>query len=430
MPDATNFLGTLYTSTLPAWQRDYYEMVLLETLRVKSVLVPFTVLREDFDAKKTGTIIHSEVYDMDPNWNPLTEGTLWLKGGHLDSRTVKIELEIHGDILKFGDYNEIVQFINRGDIRGLVKEKIGQNMIDTLDILARNAFLEHPHKGYIGGNSRVSIGEGDLFNPDVGEIIRTQLEEDEIPGVSGPEDTAGPVIVCVTTPRVIKDIRGFVGSDWYDVQKYHQTGRKFTAEVGMWAGIRFIRTNRLRLQNHGEVYEQTTLDGDTEAGQGAHLTVDRVYTPGQPNSVRYITLADASGFNVGDYITIHSQNVTALGEPPLESDGTQETRRIESVGVGAPNRVSLNKPLLKEHNDGDYVTHGRDIHISIFMGGPGVVYGVGERPNPILPPKFDDLMYINRVGWRGFLKFQMFRPEYFRVIESAGSLDTMGSSSP
>jgi hypothetical protein len=64
-----------------------------------------------------------------------------------------------------------------------------------------------------------------------------------------------------------------------------------------------------------------------------------------------------------------------------------------------------------------------DIHSSIFMGGPGVVYGVGERPHPVNPPKYDDLMMVNRYGWRGFLKFQLFRPEYFEVVETSGSTD-------
>ncbi len=79
---------------------------------------------------------------------PLTESDIWLRGAHLDSRSVKIDLEIHGDVLKFSDYSEIVQYINKGDIRGLVREKVGQNQNDYLDILARNAFASHPHKIY------------------------------------------------------------------------------------------------------------------------------------------------------------------------------------------------------------------------------------------------------------------------------------------
>ena len=90
--------------------------------------------------------------DTEPDWSPLTESDIWLRGAHLDSRTVKIELEIHGDILKFSDYSEIVQYVNKGDMNGLVRDKIGQNQKDYLDILARNAFATHPNKIF-GGNA-------------------------------------------------------------------------------------------------------------------------------------------------------------------------------------------------------------------------------------------------------------------------------------
>ena len=80
-------------------------------------------------------------------------------------------------------------------------------------------------------------------------------------------------------------------------------------------------------------------------------------------------------------------------------------------------------PLLKPHADGDYVSVAADIHSAVFMGGPGVVYAVGERPHPVMPPKYDDLMMVNRIGWRGFVKFQLFRPEYFEVVEVQGSTD-------
>ena len=76
--------------------------------------------------------------------------------------------------------------------------------------------------------------------------------------------------------------------------------------------------------------------------------------------------------------------------------------------------------MLKPHATGDYVTYGLDIHASIFLGGPGVVYGVGERPHVLNLPTIDDMAMIRRFGWRAFIKMQLFRPEMFQVIESAG----------
>ena len=105
----------------------------------------------------------------------------------------------------------------------------------------------------------------------------------------------------------------------------------------------------------------------------------------------------------------------ALGTTVLDGDGTQETRRI--VAIDGDN-LSFDKPLLKPHAAGDYITNAVDIHGSIFMGGPGVVYGVGERPHPVLLPVIDDLGMIRRLAWRGFVKMQLFRPEMFEVVET------------
>jgi N4-gp56 family major capsid protein len=338
---------------------------------------------------------------------------------YLDSRTVNIGLEWYHDIIKYSDHLDTLAYLNRGDVRGIVRNKLGIAMVEMLDILARNAFLTHPDKEFMNGRAnRAALVAGDLFDPDIAEDIRVSLEEDEVPGVASVDDGGGQTIVCVTTPRVIHDIRTAVGSAWLDVQNYQQTGRKFTSEVGMWAGTRFVKTNRLKMRNHGAVINQTTLAAATVPGQGAAATVDTVYTPGQSTSTRYVTVADSSGFSVGDYVTITAQ---ALGTTVLETDGTQETRRVVSIDVGGANRLAFDKPLLKDHASGDYVTNALDVHGSLFMGGPGIVYGIAERPNVIVPPKYDDAMLINRIGWRGMLKFQLFKPEVFRVVESAGS---------
>jgi N4-gp56 family major capsid protein len=381
-------------------------------------------MKEDFAAANSGVVIFTEVYDTEPNWNALSETDIWLRGAALDSRTVNIQLEIHGDILKFSDYNQIVQYVNAGNMRGLVKEKIGQNQVDYLDTLARNAFLSHPNKNALisgtltPGGARASITSTDLFDPDIVETIRVHLEENEIPGVAGVQDGDGGVIVCATSPRVIKDIRTNPASKWLEVNEYAGSVRKFTNEVGMWGGVRFIRTNRMRLRNAGATVNQDTLNGATVVGQGAASTVDQVYSPGQSTSTRYITVDDDTGFVVGQFITIHDVNE---GTTVLDTDGTQEVRRI--VSLPGTNQIVLDKPLLKPHADGDYVSVAADIHSAVFMGGPGVVYAVGERPHPVMPPKYDDLMMVNRIGWRGFVKFQLFRPEYFEVVEVQGSTD-------
>jgi len=354
------------------------------------------------------------VYDTEPDTNALQESDIWLRGAHLDSRTVSIQLEIHGDMLKFSDYSEIVQYINAGDINGLVREKIGQNEVDYLDILAMQAFAAAPYKLYgSDGANRAGLASNDYMTLTQINQMRAQLEDMEVPGVAATDADQMNSLVMTTTPRVVYGIREN-NALWREAQEYAGSARLFNGETGTWGGVRFVRTNRLRLWNAGAVAHQTQLNGATISGQGARRTVDAVYTVGQSNATNYVTVDDTTGFAVGQYVTIHANG---LGATVLETDGTTETRRIEEIGAGG--KLYFNKPLLKPHSDNDYVTNGLDVHLSILHGGPSVVYGVGEAPNVILPPKYDDLMILNRIGWRAFIKFQIFRPEFIRVCEAA-----------
>lgn len=420
--------GVMYSSAHPSAQRTYYEQLLMATLRTQSIMVPFTVMKEDFRARDTGTINYSEVFDTAPNYNALNETDIWLPGAHLDSRSINIGLEIHGDTIKISEYNELVNFWNNGDLTGLAKGKLGQNMVEYLDILARNAMLGVPsaYKWYAGtGNTtRFGLLQTDVFDPDYAERVRVHLEERDIPGVMAAGDGDQQTIVCITTPRVAHDIRSSANSKWLEVQEYAGAVRKFRAEVGSWGGVRFIKSNRLKLFNHGVVSNQSPLSGATVVGQGAAATVDSVYSVGQSGATTYVTVDSGAGFAVGDVVTIHSQTVNAAdgggGFAAVEADGTQETRRIVAIST---NQLSFDRPLLKPHADNDYVTRGVDVHGSIFLGGPSVVYGVGERPFPFALDPIDDLKMVRRFSWRGFLKFQMFRPEWTEVIESGGSTD-------
>jgi N4-gp56 family major capsid protein len=414
--------GALWSSTLPDWQRDYYSLLLLETLRAKSILVPYCAQKRDYSGANSGVIIYTEVMDTEPDWSPLTESDIWLRGAHLDSRTVQIALEIHGDILKFSEYSEIVQYVRKGDMNGLVRDKIGQNQTDYLDILCRNAFATHPHPIYGGdATSRATLvqNESDYFNLTMLETMRIHMEENDVPGVQPVSDNDIQTLVCLTTPRCIKDIRQKM-TNWVSAQEYAGSVRLFNGEVGMWDGMRFVRTNRMRFRNAGLASFQSTLNGAVVAGQGAAGTVDTVYTPGQSNSTRYITLASVVDLEVGNTVTIHD---ATKGVTVLDSDGSQESRRVVSIGVGGAQRVALNKPLSKPHATGDYVTVAPDCHMSTVLGGPAVVYGVGEDPHVINPPVIDDLQMVQRVGWRGFLKFQQFRPEFYEAAFVTGSTD-------
>ena len=391
--------------------------MLLDNLRTKSILTPFCTMKTDFRAKDTGQIVYTEVMDTEPNWNAGSETTPWLSGAYLDSRSLTLALAIHNDVIKISEYNELVNFWNNGDLTGLVQGKLGQNMVEHLDHLALVAFLSHPNKQFQTHTSRATLVAGDNFDVSKVEDVRLTLEESEVPGVTSNDPDEVGAIVCVTTPGVIRDIRIAASSTgkWVEAQNYAGTTRRFTGEMGTWNGVRFVKTNRCKLRNMGTTIAQTTLSAPTVPGQGAAATVDTVWSVGQSSSTRYIPVTAITGFVVGQYITISAAGV---GTTVKESDGTAETRRIVAI---AALQLTVDRPFLKAHNSGDYVTCGLDVHTSIFIGGPGVVYAVGEQPHPFSLPVIDDAGMIRRFAWRGFLKYQLFRPEMFVVVESLAS---------
>jgi len=315
--------GVIWTAALPAGQRSYYEQVLLDTLRTKSILVPYCMVKQDFAARDTGIIIFSEVFDTAPNWNALSETDIWLPGTYIDSRSVRIELAIHGDVIKLSDYHELTNFWANGDLRGLCRGKLGLNMTEYLDMLARYAFLSSAYKHYANDRAdRFALLQTDVFDPDLAELVRVHLEEREIPGVAVTGDGDGMTIVCTTTPRVCHDIRVAAGSKWLEVIEYEGSVKKFNSEVGSWGSVRFVKTNRLAMKNYGTVAHQQALSGDTVAGAGASASVvDGVYTVGQAVQNQYVEVDASAGFAVGDVVTIHSHIVKgddgSGGEPPV-----------------------------------------------------------------------------------------------------------------
>jgi N4-gp56 family major capsid protein len=411
--------GQELTAQMPSKLRTFYSQMLLDVVRRKSILVPFCRVKEDYRAVNAKNIIYTEAMDAAPSWDPVPESTIWMRGAHLDQRTVQIDLDIYGDVLKYNDFFAATQYLT-SDYRSLVRGKLGQLVVDELDILARNAHIAHPTPIYMGNRtSRDTLIAGDIVTDTLFKDIKVDLEEKDLIDWEG--DRLNTDIVCITTPRVCEDLRSGSDSPWMEVQAYAGGTKIFTGETGKWEGIRFVKSNRMRLPNYGAIEVQSPLAAATVAGQGAQQT-DGVYTYGQANSIRTISVVDATGLAVGDEITIHRGDP---GDAPTESDGSQEVRKIRGI---TGNDLTLDFPLGKPHAEGDQVTRGTTVHASVFLVGPSVVWGIAEAPWIFPLPKIDDLQLINRFGWRTFSKFQQFTPERSRVVFSSGrqGLDGLG----
>ena len=409
-------------------QRDIYWPQLLATFRARSVWRPFVQFAFDMAAVNTGVVHFDEVYDTEPDVTPIPNRAVWLPSRHLDSRRVTLQMEHHGDKLSFHKFDRIVTYWkeNGGDLSRLCRGKLGQNMVDYLDRLVRDAFIDAPFAIYCGDASDFNTLEAaDLYTPQVGQQVYKFMGNREVPFANNPVDNISGTLMAITTPTVVFDIQDHdraSGTEvWKAVMQYSRPEMALNYEVGAWTGVRYLRTTRNNLFNCGPITHQAQLTVQADPGDGAAATVDSVYTVGQASGVtRYITVDDASGFSVGDIVTLHKTRTSDYGvtngvDP---QEGTARHRRIVNI---TSNDVSFDKPLLDTFEVGDYVTLALDVHLTSFVAGPTLAAGIGQAPQVYALEPVDDLRAIYRFTWDSYLKYQLYRVEFGEAVYSAGS---------
>ena len=218
-------------------------------------------------------------------------------------------------------------------------------------------------------------------------------------------------------------------------------------EAGTYKNVRYVQTPKCVLWNCGAIIARAPVTAAITAGDGApapgSTKVDGVYKVGQTTAgiVNFIQLGNfttgsTGDLSVGDIITIHKTLTSANGvtNGVDYQEGTAVNRRI--VGIDAGNkRLTLDMPVLLDFETDlgggtyAYVTKGRNIHASIFVGGPqAIVAGVQQPPRFYELDPIDDFKAIYRFSFDQYLGYQPYRPEVFEVVFSAGTTRVKGAS--
>lgn len=329
-------------------------------------------------------------------------------------------------------YNGLIQIVNRG---------LGHMMVNILDALARNAFLDNAYSLYGGGTGAnfadISTYDEKMSTPLLDDIALGMAERN-VPFAALPTGMAGNLI-CITSPGVYRDLQYEAdgpgnANAFINVMKYADAARIIRGEVGTYHNVRFVRTPRAILYNCGPITVQTTIGAAHTAGDGSDpsVLVDGVRKVGQPSGVtHFISVADTTGFAVGDLVSIHINRTSNFGvtDGADYRDGTKQERRIVAInspGIGGG--LVLDKPIMTDFNVDlgggvyGYVTKARHIHTAIFLGGlDGVVNGILQPPRIYTPPPVDDFMSMYRISWDASMGYQVFQPEVFEVHFGAGS---------
>lgn len=363
---------------------------------------------------------------------------------------MRIGMHHYGDKIALHKYDPLVTFFTSGgggagNLAGLARQLLGNNIIDTMEVQIRNAFLGMPMAFFIGGGTGFSaIGDADLFDPEIAMDVQLNFAYHEVVDPNAP---GGLSAVAYASPGQIYSAQK--DSTFIDKIKYASEGvqRIFRYEMGAYKGLRYLNHPRNTLYNCGAITAQAPVSAAITAGDGApDPTTTKVlgtYEVGQRagSQTHYIQLGSfstgaISNLAVGDVISIHTRKSDGATAPydivgaPLPTDGTKIERRIVSIDSGN-GRITVDKPIMRDYNTegendagaGEYafVTKGRHIHAAIIVAAPGAVVGGFAQPPQIhFPVTIDDLNALWRMSWDGYYDYSAFRTEAAAVVYSAG----------
>jgi hypothetical protein len=283
---------------------------------------------------------------------------------------------------------------------------------------------------------------GDKFDPYIGSDIWLGMANRGLAQALGPSGAEGSIF-AFTSPGVIHDIQD--DDNWKGVHEYLQDRILLRYEVGAFKNVRYIQTPKCTLWNTGTILARAPVNAAVTAGDGAPnpstTKVDGTYQVGQTTGgiTNYIQLdtptsGSMSDFAVNDIITIHATTTSAYGvtDGVDYQEGKLTNRRIVAVDEGNK-RLVLDQPVLVDF-DTDlgggvyaYVTKARNIHATIFVGGPqAIVAGVAQQPLFYALDPVDDFNAIHRFSFDQYMGYQPYQPEVFEVVFSAGSTRVKG----
>ena len=451
---ATGDFDTYYSdepwSIMDKNQREWYDPELINQWRLRSVFKDILTFQRNLGDVRATSMTVTELLDPHPDFTALSSRQIWMPAMHIDSRQINITFQHNGSKVAYHKYDDMITYWKKNNqlgLRNMMRGALGQSEVDINDLLARNALIDGAFTtGYNlmigGGSSFADIGVGDTMDPDIASDIWLGMAGRGVNQALGPSGAEG-YIVCYTTPGVIYDIQKEPG--WVSRAEYLQDrAALLNYEVGSYKNVRFVQTPKCTLWNCGEIIVRAPIVAAHTAGDGCHLTtkVDGTYLTGQSSDgiTHYIQLGDATtgslgGIAVNDIITIHKTTTDDYGITGGVdfTEGTAMNRRVVSIDASTK-RITLDQPILLDYNVNlgggvyGYVTLGRNVHASIFVGGrEAIVGGVAQPPRFYALDPIDDYNAIYRFTWDQYMGYQPFRPELFEVVFSAGSTRIKGA---
>jgi N4-gp56 family major capsid protein len=373
--------------------------------------------RNDFGAKRGSQVIWTIYHQLPASLAPLTEN-VDVVGGSITDHQVSFTVQEYGNAIGTTELLDLLSY--HGPISNIVRTLLSPNQALTMDTLARNMYWYAPnrsllngaqigplYKSYVGGvGSRAALNTStSVMTSEVARAAAYRLTVRRVPALGSQQ----PSYVCLTHPSVTYDLR----SDpyWKDAQLYAGATEIFNGEEGMIHGVRFIKSDRARIANGGNVTKQTTLSNNYAVGVNA------------------VVVADATVFTVGSEVTLHHTGVSTTYNSitwiaPDGQDTTAEECIITAINTGT-NTITFSQPLTVAHASSDYLTDALDVYPMIFLGGLSAMgKGIVVPPEIRVSLPTDKLRRLNWVGWYALQGYGIIRDWAYDLVETLATVNT------
>lgn len=421
--------GTIYsdlitTNALPDALRIIYSNELEFTSRPTLVFdqPAFVEERNDFSAKRGSQVIWTIYHQLPAAIQALVENQD-ITGGAITDHQVSFTVSEYGNAIGTSEALDLLSY--HGPISNIVRTLLAPNQAMTMDTLARNMFWYAPnlhimnnastgptYKSYVGNvGSRSALNVNtSIMTSEVARAAAYHLTVRRVPTMGGQQ----PSYIAITHPSVTYDLR----SDpyWKDAQLYAGGTRIFNGEEGMIHGVRFIKSDRARVANGGNLNVQSALNANFAAGVN-QITVTSLNGP-------------VSAYTAGMEVTLHHTGVsTTQGSytwtAPDGQDPTDEEMIIQSVSGSGPYTITFTQKTQIAHATSDFMTEALDVYPMIFLGGLAAMgKGLVVPPEIRVSLPVDKLRRLSYVGWYSLLGYGIVRDWAYEVVETLASVNT------
>lgn len=414
--------GTIYsdlitTNALPDAIRIIYSNELEFTSRPTLVYdqPAFVETRDDFAAKRGNQVIWTVYHQLAPSIAPLTQNQD-ITGTSITDHQVSFTVQEYGDAIGTTELLDLLSY--HGPISNIVRTLLAPSQALTMDTLCRNMFWNANNNNiinsakvgptyhtYTGGvSSRAAMNTSvSTMTSDVAKAAAYRLSIRRVPTISGQQ----PSYICITHPSVVYDLRA--DPYWKDAQLYAGATQIFNGEEGMIHGVRFIKSDRARIANGGNLTAQTTLTSAFAVGANS------------------VTVTSVTGLAVGQEVTMHNTGVSttqggSTWTAPDGQDPTDEENIIQSI---SGTTVTFTNPLMTAHASGDFLTVAQDVYPMVFQGGLAAMgKGVVVPPEIRVSLPTDKLRRVSFVGWYSLQGYGIVRDWAYDLVETLASVNT------